>query len=372
MGNRIHHNRAGFVFLAAAVLVIASCGEYSVYDLLGSQQEGLFALTQTEVVTVTGAQYALAATGGHTEYSFTKLSGPGEVSVDGVYTAPAFITDDDNVAIVTATDRVGSSDSAKITIYDRLTADPLSTTVPMGTVSVELDVDITGGIGEVTVLSNTIEANTAVIHDPVHDPVLFYTPAEPGKDRIELSDEYGSISVVTVTVFNPDVISIDPTSAIVAAGETVEFTVHCSSGDFDIEPVDESDGSISHDAGSDTFTFTASEDLSEAAEVEITVTSSEGLSATATVYIVIGEDPGPLNVSPSNVEMNTEGRVTLTASGGIVPYVFELAAGGGELMEDPDGITAVFTAAEQPGTARVRVYDRTGDFVVAQIRVKKN
>ena len=367
MSNRIHNNRAGFVLLIMAVLVISSCGEYSVYDLLGSQQEGPFALTQRSIVTVTGAQYALAVTGGHTEYSFTKVSGPGDVSVDGMYTAPTSITTDNTIAVIMATDRVGSSDSAEITIYDRLTADPPSTTVPIGTVSVELDVDISGGIGEVTVVSQTLEANAAGIYDRV----LSYTPVVAGKDYVELGDEYGSISVVTVTVFNPDVISIDPTSAIVVAGETVEFTVHCSVGDFSVS-LDDDDAGLIETAGT-TVTFTASEHLSEVTEVTITATTDdEASSANATVYIVIGEDPGPLNVSPSNVELNTEGRVTLTVSGGIVPYFFELASGGGELMEDPDGITAVFTAPDQPGITRVRVYDRTGDFVVAQIRVKKN
>ncbi|TVR51597.1 MAG: hypothetical protein EA426_19885, partial [Spirochaetaceae bacterium] len=266
---------------------------------------------------------------------------------------------------VTATDRVGSFDSAEITIHERLTVAPRTVSVPTSNDRVELAVEITGGIGDVTVLSNTLEANTAVIHDRV----LFYTPAEIGKDHIELSDEYGSISVVTVTVYEPGTISIDPTSAIVVAGDAVDFTVHFSAGELSVSLDDDSAGSI--ETAGTTVTFTASGHLSEITEVTITATTNDEASS-ATVYVVIGEYPGPLTVTPSNAELNTEGRVTLTVSGGIVPYSFELASGGGELIEDPDGITAVFTAAGQPGTTRVRVYDRTRNYVVAQIKVKRN
>lgn len=367
MGSRIHHYRRVLVLLTAVALVIVSCGDHSVYDLLGSQQQGAFKLAQQSIETVTGAQYALTATGGYTEYSFTMHSGPGEVSAGGTYTAPSSITTGENVAIVTATDRVGSSDSAEIKIHERLTVTPLSTTVPIGDDYVELDVEITGGIGDVTVVSNTLEPNKAEIVDGK----IRYTPTKTGKDYIELSDEYGSSSVVTVTVYDPDMISIDPTSAIVVAGETVEFTVHCSSSEFTVEIVPESVGSIERNGT--TVTFTSSEDLAENAEGVITATADEGGDlSTATVYVVVGDDPGPLNVSPSTVELNLEGSVTLTASGGVVPYRFELATGDGELEEDPDGVTAVFTAAAQPGTARIRVYDKTDDFVVAQIKVKRN
>ncbi|TVR62228.1 MAG: hypothetical protein EA426_02105, partial [Spirochaetaceae bacterium] len=97
MAGCIHLNRRVFVLLATAVLVGAACGEYSVYDLLGSQQDGSFAMTRPSIDIVTNAQYELTATGGFTEYSFTRLSGPGEVSVDGMYTAPTSITTGDSI-----------------------------------------------------------------------------------------------------------------------------------------------------------------------------------------------------------------------------------------------------------------------------------
>ncbi len=76
---------------------------------------------------------------------------------------------------------------------------------------------------------------------------------------------------------------------------------------------------------------------------------------------------GAPKIAPEEVSVEARRKVTFTVEGGRPPYLFEVAAGGGEIAAD--GEQAVYTAPSAVGSALVRVTDNLGGRAEARVTV---
>ncbi|TVQ38516.1 MAG: hypothetical protein EA384_09075 [Spirochaetaceae bacterium] len=366
--NRLFRLRVSMAALiTAATLILAACGELSVYLLLESEEVGPFSMSQASVNLTVDSQHLVSARGGYREYRYELLADSwGEFDPDTrVYTASGPIPSDEETAIVAATDHFGATDLTTIYVYNRLTVLPSSFAVEVSDQTVSVDLTLVGGFGSRTVQATEL-GNPAWITGDVDDETLHYTPTVAGEDQIEIGDQKGNSVIVRITVHDTSKLFIDPTSATaVPGGDAVTFTVGGGSGDLSIEP-DQAYASMFNWDGVSVLTFTPGDQIETPAEIRIVVSDAVA-QAHATVYVV-SQHPEPVTINPGVVELRTGGSVQLRAAGGVPPYRFEIASGHGSLQQR-DFRTVLYSAPDRQGVTRVRVTDSLGQTAVAQIKI---
>jgi hypothetical protein len=354
-------------------LLFIACGELSMYEILAAEQPGNLAMAQSELNLPPEAEYLLVATGGFKPYRFQIVSDPGggTLANGALYRAPSQPTEDQ----VMVTDRFGSTAVATVRVFPPLRATPTSITLGVGETR---DIRIIGGLGTINyaahgqiVLDSSPETRT-----PEEPAILRYTApigTGNGADQIEITDEYGSTALVTVTIYQPGELRLDPPTGTIQTGQSILLTV--SGGEKPIGPVEilppYSAGNLSFESENQQITFNhpGGGILDDA---HITVTDASSRTVSATIFVIDG-DPGSiadLTISPysGNVEAGT--TVEFTASGGIPRYTFELVVGSGQLI--PVGENKVrYTVSFPPGVAQIRLTDRTGEHVTAKLNVIK-
>ena len=112
--------------------------------------------------------------------------------------------------------------------------------------------------------------------------------------------------------------------------------------------------------------YTAPED--NVGTAQITITDSCSRTQLATVKVIDAAGSGVLTLSPSDITMNASGVISLTASGGTPPYVYDFVTqigGTGESLTDN-----VYAApSDAAGTAVVQVLDARGASATSSIEV---
>jgi hypothetical protein len=83
--------------------------------------------------------------------------------------------------------------------------------------------------------------------------------------------------------------------------------------------------------------------------------------------ILDGASRSSLTISPSTMIIPVNKVVSFTASGGVAPYTFSLVSGVGQLT---DPVAGTYDALGVPGSAVIRVTDKAGKTVDAQITVE--
>ena len=368
MNSCLKHS-AGAAALIVLTLVLSACGDLSVYGLLGSEQVGPFAMTQSSVNVTVDSQHRITAQGGYKQYHYELLEGSaGDFDPDtGVYSAPDSITGDEESAVVRATDHFGSTDHTTIYIYNRLSVTPSAFSVAMGGDEVTWTVTFEGGFGDKSV-QRTELGNPASISG---DNTLHYTPISAGKDSVQIEDQKGNSVVIAVSVYDSSALYVDPTSRIAIAGGTaVSFAV---GGYTDVNDVAATthDGAYDHlltwDDLQSELTFDP-DSIDAPRQIDILITDALN-AVTATVYVV-AHQPGLVAINPSTAEVRVESSVELKAHDGAPPYHFDIASGDGSLRQR-DAETVVFTAPSRQGVTRVRVTDSIGQTAIAQMRIRR-
>jgi len=102
------------VMLAALLLAVASCADFSLYGVMqGEIPGGTLQISPLAVTLNVGATCDFLASGGSPPYSFAMISGSGSIDADsGLYTAPA---SPDSV-VIQVQDNQGATSQATATV----------------------------------------------------------------------------------------------------------------------------------------------------------------------------------------------------------------------------------------------------------------
>jgi len=102
------------VMLAALLLAVASCADFSLYGVMqGEIPGGTLQISPLAVTLGVGATCDFLASGGSPPYSFAMISGSGSIDADsGLYTAPA---SPDSV-VIQVQDNQGATSQATATV----------------------------------------------------------------------------------------------------------------------------------------------------------------------------------------------------------------------------------------------------------------
>lgn len=347
-------------FLASALLVmLAGCGDLSLYTALENESPGSFALSPDALNLQVGQQYSFTAEGGFVPYDYEIVAGLGAIkkNQDWVYTAPASISGDSVEVIIKAKDYLGSSDTATVTVFNPFSVTPASWSLQT---SQSRSFTVSGGVPPYTVLS--VDLGAADIPGIPGDRLDYTAPASGGTDAIRVSDSIGNLLVVSVTVLEAGELAVQLSAPTVEVGQTLTVTAVGGTSPFTYTATAGSMNPAGPTPGAAIFTAPMS-----AGTVTITVTDSTlPTPKTKDVAVLVTAEPvPPLAISPTGATaVKDTGTVNFSASGGVPPYAFAVALGKGSI----DSTTGLYTAGG-PGKDEVTVTDSVGTQAVATVRV---
>ena len=295
-------------------------------------------ISPASVTLTTQSAATFTATGGSNTYTFELIAGVGSISASGEYLSGAAA----GTAVIRVTDSEGTSALASALVYAPLQLNPIAQTVLMsGTIS------FSGSHG-VTPYSYSISSGEGTI-DP-HSG-FFTAPASTGTTIVRITDSIGNTSDSSVTI-NPS-LSITPTSAELAVNNN---SVFAPSGGIPPYSFSVSSGSGSVGATSGIYAAPAA-----AGNANVTLSDSAGNTAVASITI-----RPALSVGPGVVTLAVNNETPFLASGGVSPYVYSVAFGGGSI--DPG--TGLYTAPATSGSAVVLATDSLGNTASASVTIK--
>lgn len=313
--------QARIFFTAAAVLVLASCGDLSLLGTLNNESPGEFRLSPETVNLQVGKEFAFTAAGGFTPYNYEIVSGLGGFGKEQtwVYKSPDDIGSADYIVVtIQATDQLGNSDTATVRVFKpfSIVGDTAVTMQLPGRVTIQA----AGGVAPY----NWAVDGTA---DPFGTNPYAYTPTTEGTHVVSVTDEIDNYKEVTVTVLpaNPP-LTIAPVAAGVQVGGTVSFAAFGGKPPYSWTPM----ANVSPTTGTP-VTYSASAVGTDT----VTLADSLGASVTATVTVTAAPIP-PLVLSPDAPMVTAVGdTVQFNATGGVPPYrYYSEPAGHGSI--DPD------------------------------------
>jgi len=339
-----------WVFVAAAAMVLAGCGNLSLNGVLSNESPGEFRLSPETVNLPVGTEFTFSATGGFTPYNYQVVSGLGTVAKDQtwVYQAPDEITGDCIEVLIKATDQLGNSDTATVLVFNKFNVVGSTTRIFQFGVSVPpITIQVVGGVPP---YSWAVDGTA----DPAGTNPYVYTPTDSTVKSIHvigITDAIGNYVEVTIIVlpeFNAP-LTIFPPSAGVQLGGTVSFAAYGGTPDYRwnavMNPVSPAIGTpVTYHAntvGTDMVTLTDSLDALDTATV--TVTSGTIL---------------PLVLSPEGPTVMAVGdQVQFSATGGVPPYKFSSAPAQNGSIDSATGLYTQLTAGKD---VKVTVTDSAG------------
>ncbi len=363
-----------FVLLTVTVVTLAflaACSETSLQSLLEGEEGGGFELTTREVHLETSDEYTLSARGGFKPYFFDLDNGVGEIDTSsGRFRSPESLNDELLIEVpVSAMDNAGATDTAKVLLYERLSASPRTLEVPADENFEANPITVWGGFGSYTFDLETEDGETATgvtgsaefDEDPDDEDrmILRYTsPENPGTIFLSIRDELANRVTVEITVHPDDELRVIPSSKTVVLNGVpapLEFQVIGGTGaadDYEVIVEPEGVGSVSEIEANATFTFEFTPSGEGTATITVTDDAGAGTEVDATVHVVTDE-PDALRLSPSSVTVAPGSSADFSASGGVPPYDFRVRPGGGVNLEEIDDSTARVTMREDlpPGQA---------------------
>lgn len=325
----------------------ASAGAVTVRvsDSLGNTADSSVTINSALAISPTSKTLAVgntftfsAANGSGTGYAYSVVAGGGSInSATGLYTAPGSA----GSATIRVTDSLGNTSDAAVTINAALAISPSTKTMAVDnshTFSASNGVapysySITGGSGAINAATGAYTA-----------------PNTAGAATVTVTDSLGNTANATVTI--NAALAISPTSKTLAVTNTHTFTA--SGGDTSYTFSVAAGGGTVHPT---TGLYTAP-NSSGAATVRVT----DGMGNTADAAVTINAAP---SISPSTKTVAVNNTFTFSATNGVAPYSYSVAAGAGTIHNT----TGLYTAPGAPGSATLRVTDSLGNTSDATVTV---
>jgi hypothetical protein len=345
-----------FLALAAALAVLWSCGEYSLFDTLELEESaepieigdgGPGSDTYLPV----NWPITLSVSGGVEPYSYSAEPAEGKVAGDQdsvTYTAPDAISGDLKEITVIVTDALGKRATVKVKVHNPLEVAPPAFTLATGETR---EITLSGGVMPYS-YTYTGVGSVAPLANP--HKFLYTAPSTPGSETIEFKDATDTAlntQSVVVTITGIGALALDPATAVIHVGQSASFLVTGGSGSYTISqnpsgPGDGSTAPLTANDG-DTVTYTAPPSL--AIDLNVTITVDDGGSTADFDVTVLAPPATPLAVSfnppptGNKIKIEPGGTIDVTAAGGKPPYTFAVP-------QRPVAI-APATAATDPATA---------------------
>ncbi len=298
----------------------------------------------------TGGTVDFSASGGSgTGYTWTlatNVSGATISQTSGVYLAGSVA----GVDVVKATDSLGASTTAKVTVSARpqpVLSPPSATTPPRG----NQQFTTTGGTAPYAYSMASAPSGGSINASGLY----VAGPFGGVTDVVQVTDAAG-LSVTAQVLVGPGV-SLSPPSASIYPHGTVAFTpsggsginLHCAFGSNNSVGTLDGTGSCTYHAGgtgSVTDTIVASDSLGNVATASIAVTAA-------------------LAMTPPGGSTYPHGTLTFTPSGGSGGYQFSLTGSSGGSITT----SGFYTAGGNSGTDLVKLVDSIGDSITATVSV---
>jgi hypothetical protein len=308
--------------LAGIAILLASCGDFVIYDQFSEP----LAILPASISLYSYESADFSAEGGAKGYRFAVLSGAGAVnSSTGVYTAPSVAGTD----VVEVADAKGNSSRATIPVLGPkpIVISPAATSLVTGTAC-----QFTASGGKpgysftVPVGNGSIDPSTG----------LFTAPLASETDTVLVVDADGNSATATVTVVEPLALLVMPAQATLMTGSSLQFGAVGGTPPY----------SFSRPSGSGSVTAAglySAPATSGSAMIRVT----DSLAATSDAAVtVVSSGPLGLNATATSVE---EGKTAgFSAYGGSPPYYYSLSPGsasGGSIT----ALSGAYTAGPNVG-----------------------
>lgn len=280
------------------------------------------------------AQLNFTSSGGVGPYVFSRVSGFGSITADGIYTAPGI----SGTEIIRVSDSLGNTSDATITISAALSIAPSSKTLAVNNM---FTFSATGGLGPYTYSMVSGGGSISASGD-------YTAPPFASTDIVQVTDSLGATSQSTITV--NAAVAISPVTKTLAVQNTFIFTATNGVGALSFSIV-AGGGTINSFTGAYTAPNTAG-------SATVRVTDSMGNTSDASVTI-----NSALAISPSTKALSQNLTFTFTATGGVSPYTFSMHSGLGSVT------AGGFYTAASSGVDIVRVTDSLGNFSDSTVTV---
>lgn len=386
-----------------------------VIDALGATSDATLIVSPSLVIEpstvtlTTDSTEQFKATGGTSPYEYSIVSGAGELSTAGLFTAPAV----SGVTVVQVTDAGGRTADATVTINGALTVVPEAADLLYNQSQIYT---VSGGIGSYTYslvsgpgtidgagnftagttsgratlritdsLGVAVQAEANIVEPLEISPTekdldlsskltfkalkglppyafqvltgggtiqssgLYESPSSAGTSTIQVTDALGQTAVATVNTFEE--LQVVPGLVSILSGET---QVVSATGGFGAYTFTLLSGSGSFLDSPPRYIAGAS---SEVAKVQ--VVDGLGNFAIGTINVV-----PPVTITPSTLTLAVGEKQTFAAVGGSSPYVFSIVSGGGTIEA-----SGLFTAGMTPESVVIRVTDSLNQFADVSVTV---
>lgn len=282
-------------------------------------------LNATDVTIAAGASYQVSYQGGVSPYSF-QVSGGGNINPQGHFTAP----NQPGLSVVSVRDSVGQSAAMNIGIAPLLRVSPASVELAVGNTSTFI---ASGGVPPFTF--SVVSGDGSLSFETITG--TFTAPMTSGVSTLRARDHIGQTTDVTITI-RPSLALTMTANAVISAGTVgLGTTGGVAPYQFTL---------LSGDGMIDSQSFIAS---SEAGIATVSVTDALGNVSTRDIQVV-----APVAISPASTFVQVGSELTVSGSGGLSPYTFELISGPGSLLSNK------FSAPDEPGTSLIQVVDQLG------------
>jgi len=260
------------------------------------------------------------------------------------YTAPGQPGKTDTITI---TDSTGQQASATISIPTGCAITP-----EVATVSINQTVQLTA----VGCQNPTWTTGLGILSQTTGNTITYTAPSQPGQtDTVSVNDSNAQQAIATITI--PTACSVIPATATVSINESLALTaVGCTNPSWTT-----SIGTLSATTGQQ-ITYTGT----QKAEATVTITDTgSGQQATATIQVIVP----PLTISPSATAVEVSQTRQFTAQGGDGHYNWTPVTGK---LSSPTGESVTYTAPDSTGEDTLTVTDKSGNSVVAKIKVLRS
>ena len=345
---------------AAIVLALAGCGDLSLYSALEGDVGGDFRLSPQTALVPEGTPFTFSALGGFLPYEVTVAGLTAKDEHTWEFPASFVTFGDSDDYTIEATDLLGNTATATVTVFTTVAQPVLNETVVTLTAGDSWTFTVSGGRAPfVWTLDDVVQS--AITNSSY--PHLF---AAAGSYTVGLTDSLGFYCEAEVSVVlppAPDVpLVISPTSASVVVGGMLSFEAFGGNGSYSFSALP---GSITN---TNPATFTAPV-TPGTCTVTLTDTSVPPRVATAAV-VVTASTSDPLALSPSSPKVTAEGDTVLfTAAGGVPPYTFSSKKPSDGNFLDPAN-SGQYTHLRAKKDVEVRLTDSTGKRVTTKVRWK--
>jgi hypothetical protein len=314
------HGIGGWLALGAAgltllLVLLAGCGDLSLLEALQEESPGALRLSPSTALVPENTDFTFTVLGGFTPYEVALTAGVTPNPDNTWVFQGKDITGESELFTIEATDLLGNTATAEVTVY--YVPSPLELSVSEVTLLVGQSWTFiaSGGSGGYTWAVDDLAAV------PPPSPDTFpYVAVTPGSHTVTVTDSVGVSQAATVTVeaLVPDApLAITPTSATVEVNGSLSFTAIGGSGPYTFEVVADGDSGNFAVADANPATYLAP---GTARTDEIKLTDDAGATVSARVTVI---SVSTLSLSPQNPILSGIGdTIQFQAKGGTGPGTY--------------------------------------------------